>query len=541
MTGRDVVRVRSLACAAVLVVVGVAAIAAPPARAQIIPSKEQACITAFNKTIWKIGRTQADLVKRCLREFAAGIPTAIDIETCMRSNRGGKLATAVAKGNATIASKCSGVTPAFGVSAFDPAAVTAALAPINLVHGALAPDLSNGILPNSADATCQSRVAAAILTCHDTRLQNFLKCQRIGMKNGFITGGASLTDVCLGTGDHPQPDLGRITVDCDLKVAKEIARSCPTTPLPLGFAACATTDPAALGACVDRMAACNACRYLNETDGLGRDCDRLDDGNGGNGTCGPECGDGIQQIEESCDDGNTTAGDGCSDSCKVEGGWTCTGAPSVCTPNCGNGVARRRRDRATTARPSMATAARARASSRISWSCSGAPSVCTPNCGNGTLEVADGETCDDGNVIDGDGCSSTCGVEAEWVCTGEPSTCTFLCGNHVFNVGETCDDGNAVAGDGCSALCKIEQGWLCSGLPSTCTPVCGDGRLRGAEACDDGNVTSGDGCSFACQLEAWLHLRIGAEQLHPHLRRRLHPRLGELRRRQHGERRRLLR
>src|SRR6185369_4189012 len=167
MIGRDVVRVGSLVCTAVLIAAGVAAIAPAPVRAQTVPSADQKCITAFNKTLWKIARTEADLVKRCLREFAAGIPTAIDIETCMRRNRGGKLATLVAKGAANVASKCSGVTPAFGVSAFEDAAVAAALAPIQLVHGALAPYLSHGILPNSDDATCQSRVAAAILTCHD--------------------------------------------------------------------------------------------------------------------------------------------------------------------------------------------------------------------------------------------------------------------------------------------------------------------------------------------------------------------------------------
>jgi len=501
MTGRDGVRGSSAACAALLVVLGVSAIAAPPAQAQLLPPKEQACITTFNKTLWKIGRTQADLVKRCLREFAAGIPTAIDIETCMRSNRGGKLATAVAKGNAAIASKCAGVSPAFGVSAFDAASVAAALTPIHLVHGVLAPDLTHGILPNSDDATCQSRVAAAILTCHDTRLQTFLKCQRIGMKSGFVTNSSTLTDICLGSGDHAQPDLGRIAVDCDVKIAKEIARSCRTTPLTAGFAACGTTDPAALGACVDRMAACTACRYLNEADGLVRDCDRLDDGNGANGTCGPECGDGIQQIEESCDDGNATTGDGCSGACKIEGGWSCGGAPSVCTPNCGTGTLE--------AGESCDDGAAIDGDGCSStcfvedhWSCSGAPSVCTANCGNGTLQIADGETCDDGNLVDGDGCSSTCGVEDEWVCTGAPSICTFLCGNQVFDLGETCDDGNGVAGDGCNALCKIEPGWLCSGLPSTCAPVCGDGRIRGAEACDDGDVTSADGCSFTCQIEA---------------------------------------
>src|SRR5689334_17930169 len=135
MTARDMARVGTFACTAALLAL---TIAAPSAHAQPVSSKDQACITAFNKTLWKIGRTQADLVKRCLREFAAGIPTAIDIETCMRSNRGGKLAAAVEKGNKAIASKCSGVSPAFGVSAFDAASVAAALAPIHLVHGALA-------------------------------------------------------------------------------------------------------------------------------------------------------------------------------------------------------------------------------------------------------------------------------------------------------------------------------------------------------------------------------------------------------------------
>ncbi len=37
----------------------------------------------------------------------------------------------------------------------------------------------------------------------------------------------------------------------------------------------------------------------------------------------PVCGDGILDLGESCDDGNTANGDGCSDVCQVENGWTC--------------------------------------------------------------------------------------------------------------------------------------------------------------------------------------------------------------------------
>ncbi len=44
-----------------------------------------------------------------------------------------------------------------------------------------------------------------------------------------------------------------------------------------------------------------------------------------------ECGDGkIVDTKETCDDSNTVAGDGCSDLCATEAGWTCNGAPSVC-------------------------------------------------------------------------------------------------------------------------------------------------------------------------------------------------------------------
>jgi cysteine-rich repeat protein len=74
--------------------------------------------------------------------------------------------------------------------------------------------------------------------------------------------------------------------------------------------------------------------------------------------------------------------------------------------------------------------------------CGGEPSVCRPfeDCGDG---VAEGfEACDDGNNIDGDGCSATCEIE--------------VCGDGIVQPGEACDDGNNVDGDGCSATCDTE-------------------------------------------------------------------------------------
>jgi cysteine-rich repeat protein len=30
------------------------------------------------------------------------------------------------------------------------------------------------------------------------------------------------------------------------------------------------------------------------------------------------------------------------------------------------------------------------------------------------------------------------------------------CGNEILEIGETCDDGNLAAGDGCSSTCQLE-------------------------------------------------------------------------------------
>ncbi len=102
----------------------------------------------------------------------------------------------------------------------------------------------------------------------------------------------------------------------------------------------------------------------------------------------------------------------------------------------------------------------------------------TSECGNGTVET--GEECDDGNTTNGDGCSATCQDES-----------TPECGNGTVETGEDCDDGNTTNGDGCSATCQDES-----------TPECGNGTVETGEDCDDGNTTDGDGCSATCQDES---------------------------------------
>lgn len=81
-------------------------------------------------------------------------------------------------------------------------------------------------------------------------------------------------------------------------------------------------------------------------------------------------------------------------------------------------------------------------------------------------------------------CTSSCNVHAD--CVETPA-----CGDGNLDSGEECDDGNTVNGDGCSAACEIETG-----------SVCGNGVQEAGEECDDNNLIDGDGCSSSCQNEA---------------------------------------
>jgi cysteine-rich repeat protein len=103
------------------------------------------------------------------------------------------------------------------------------------------------------------------------------------------------------------------------------------------------------------------------------------------------------------------------------------------------------------------------------------------DCGDGVPDA--GEECDDGNVIDGDGCDSNC------LLTG--------CGNGIVTSGEACD-----GGDCCTASCQIEApGTICADDGSPCSVhQCDAGatcqRIELSGSCDDGDPdTVDDTCS----------------------------------------------
>jgi cysteine-rich repeat protein len=108
-------------------------------------------------------------------------------------------------------------------------------------------------------------------------------------------------------------------------------------------------------------------------------------------------------------------------------------------------------------------------------------------CGNGSLEL--GEDCDDGNLADGDCCSSSCGFEAQGAPCSDDSACTD---------GDVCDGvGDCVVGP----ILACDDDEFCNGAES-CDPV--TGCMAGVPpALDDGVVCTIDVCDE--QLDAVIH------------------------------------
>ncbi len=104
-----------------------------------------------------------------------------------------------------------------------------------------------------------------------------------------------------------------------------------------------------------------------------------------------ECGNGILESTEACDDNNTQGGDGCSEDCSaIEDGYECKIAGQRCTKKSTGDI--------------------------------DPPSEGGPVCGNGIRDPK--ESCDDGNTDDGDGCSADCrDVEIGYICTTPGELC----------------------------------------------------------------------------------------------------------------------
>jgi len=260
------------------------------------------------------------------------------------------------------------------------------------------------------------------------------------------------------------------------------AGSTPSTSKGLRGDTCASDSECTAGLiCFDTR--CRAiCNRSSDCDQLSEHCEA--------GVCLPgsviECGNGLVEPTEACDDGDDQTQDGCSPFCQIEPDWECAGSPSRCNRLCGNGredVGEECDDDNQTSDDGCSTAC----AEEGGYECTGWPSECLTDCGDGT--VAGDETCDDGDEGLNDGCPS-----------GPLGTCrTAICGDgFLWTVGasEACDDGDGDSLDGCDSACDIESGFECVGEPSVCT--CTSGFIPGPTGCVAGCASDPCGAHASC-------------------------------------------
>ena len=258
---------------------------------------------------------------------------------------------------------------------------------------------------------------------------------------------------------------------------------------------------------------------------------------GGAGRCEvpvPRCGDGVISGGETCDDGNTQSGDGCSSTCQVEPGHRCFGQPSSCSlggdtcdqaPEIGPG----RYDIDTRPFTSQVVNVTAPCNTSIQLVNKDAAYKIQLPAGH-VLQVTRVSSFWEGWLMLASRCPDPGGaclrLERDnpirytnqtnapmtlWlIAAGRMSTSSssgpmtfdvatreLRCGDGFRDGDERCDDGNTRDGDGCSSSCRVEDGWFCFHEPSTC-------------------LNGGNSCATAVRLELGTHRLSNAPYWNTH-------------------------
>jgi len=243
---------------------------------------QEKCLNAMSKAGSKVAKAQGKDVARCIKNASRRkIP---DGQACLVGDLQGKVAKAAARTAADDLRLCTGDPPTFGYTSATAVNASAVLHETALWNDIFGPDLGAAVFLRSIDrdgASCQASVARFYDKVMQARLKAFDDCKKTGLQLETITNRPTL-EVCF---DEMLADTtGRIG-KATSRFGSRVTAKCGVVDLNTAFPGLCT-GAGDFASCVDERGLCRICLLRNGTDGLGRDCDILDD-TIANGSCPP--------------------------------------------------------------------------------------------------------------------------------------------------------------------------------------------------------------------------------------------------------------
>ncbi|CAD8062677.1 unnamed protein product [Paramecium primaurelia] len=171
------------------------------------------------------------------------------------------------------------------------------------------------------------------------------------------------------------------------------------------------------------------------------------------------CGDGELTKGEQCDDGNKNSRDGCTD-CKIDSLFTCVNkmlSRSICfqcVPHCQTCSLKGYRSSCDQCYDGYYL------KENECFKCSDMCYTCKDNKTCLTCTIIDAKPDEKGT------CPKCTNVKGYYIVNRK---CVTKCGDAIIVEGELCDDGNNLDGDGCDSKCQVEKYYTCK--QSTCTKI----------------------------------------------------------------------
>jgi hypothetical protein len=248
------------------------ALVAPGVHAQRQTRAQRRCLQALDRGGAIVAAAAGSELLGCVDAAIAHRLGRGTLEDCVAGDLHHRIAHARARVSSLAARKCT-MRPDFGPASAS--AVAAAFAGMLDVHALLGPDLDAAITGARGEPhgnACQTAVTRGLVRVADVRLAVFGACAATGLRKGSISAAADL-DAC-----HASDPQGRIA-HAIRAAGRTAAKRCTGTQTAVVLPGeCARAPVAGLFDCVARRAECDVCLAVDAANGVGRSCQRFEDG-----------------------------------------------------------------------------------------------------------------------------------------------------------------------------------------------------------------------------------------------------------------------